>query len=197
MLTRTVVVAALFGSACIVPHKTHTTRRISHVIDAPLPDPNPSVLVVRTEARMVHVRALRVCRAHAHDLVEDTTHVTADLVGMSSMPARPSSDRPTEQQSGGGAFELALLAVTGVATALDIAAEDGEVHVRRVRAPDESLPCPMALRNIEVEVELPSGRHLSGTTDDTGAVDLEVPDGEVGDLTVHAPGMEPQTARMQ
>src|SRR5438067_5171823 len=91
MMARLIVVAAL-ASACIIPHKTHTTRRIARVIGAPAED--PSVLVVHTDARTVHVQALRVCRAQVNDVVEDTTHVTADLVGLSPMPRRPALDTP-------------------------------------------------------------------------------------------------------
>jgi hypothetical protein len=55
----------------------------------------------------------------------------------------------------------------------------------------------MALRGVPVMVELPSGRVLEGTTDDTGAVDLALPDGEHGELTVRAAGMDPETASVQ
>jgi hypothetical protein len=133
----------------------------------------------------------RVCRAHAHDLVADTTHVTADLVGASTMPRRSPLD-PPDQIEAGNAFELVVLAVSGLATAVDIAMEDGRVTTRREGAPDDALPCPMASRDLPIEVELPSGRVLEGTTDDTGSVELALPDGEQGQLVVRAPGVDPE-----
>jgi hypothetical protein len=184
--------APLLLVACIVPHKTHTTRRIAHVVGPQLP--TPTELTVRVADGTIHVTALRVCRAHAHDLVADTTHVTADLVGASTMPRRSPLDPPDREMEAGNAFELVVLAVSGIATAVDIAVEDGRVTTRRERAPDDSLPCPMALRDVPIEVELPSGRVLEGTTDDTGSMELALPDGEQGQLVVRAPGVDPEIA---
>lgn len=190
------IAIVLLTAACIVPKKSHTTRRLSHVVGAPVAE-DPSVLVVRVEGQTIHVKALRVCRAHANDLVEDTLHVTADFIGVSAMPRRTPMD-PPEQPQGGGEFEAVVLAVTGVATALDIYAEDGKVTAHRERAADESVPCPMALRKVAVTAELPSGRRSEGVTDDTGAVDLAIPAGEsAGDVVVRAPGMEPRTASLK
>jgi len=181
----------LVTAACIVPHKSHTTRRLSHVIGAPIED--PSVLVVRSDGGMLHVRALRVCRAHASDLVEDTTHVTADFIGVSAMPRRTPAD-PVDAPQGDGKLAAVVLAVTGAMTALDIYAEDGKVTARRERAADEQVPCPMGLRKIEVTAELPSGRRSEAVTDDTGAAELAIPGDEpAGDIVVRAPGMEPRS----
>src|SRR5690348_3207611 len=100
--------APLLLAACIVPHKTHTTRRIAHVVGPQLP--TPTELTVRVESGTIYVRAMRVCRAHAHDLVADTTHVTADLVGASVMPRRSPLDPPDREMEAGNMFELAVLA---------------------------------------------------------------------------------------
>ncbi len=68
--------------------------------------------------------------------------------------------------------------------------------LRTTHRPDEEVLCSASVRQIVVEVDLPSGLKLTGRTDDTGAVELFIPDGEpaTGTLTIRAPGMEPRTA---
>jgi hypothetical protein len=182
----------LIACGCIVPKHTHTKKTIAHVVE-PTPEALPTVLVVNVDAATVHVTALRVCRGHAHDLVEDTLHVTADVIGGSTMAQRPGDPEPDRENSEGTAF---IAAITGLITAVDIVARDGKVTVHRERRPDEETACPMALRQLVVEVGLPSGLVVTGRTDDTGTVELTIPETEpaAGEVTVRATGITPRTA---
>jgi hypothetical protein len=180
-----VLVVALLAGGCA--EHTHSRHTLAHDIGKPELIPPPPELVVAIEASTIHVQATRACRAPTSDVVVDTLHVK-------SANANP-DPTANSQEDGRGAAILGLVAA--VISAIDVAANDGKVTVKREKRPDEEVLCPASVRQVVVEVDLPSGLKLTGRTDDTGAVDLEIPPTEIaeGTLSVSAPGMKRQIVR--
>lgn len=185
----------LLASGCTT--HTHSKYTLAHDIGTPLVVA-PLELVVEVDALKIGVTATRACRAPASDVVVDTLHVNASNAnaGTSNTPSSgvPALPNQNQQENDAGAALFGL--VGALIGAADVVANDGKVTVKRERRPDEDALCPASVRQIVVEVDLPSGLKLTGRTDDTGLVELFIPDSEPasGALTIRAPGMQPRTA---
>ncbi len=171
---RTLLLLALATTGCLVVPKTTTTHSVVGTEHRDHPGPAGAVAIaVRSANADVSVRVVqqRTCQREVVELGRDRTATSADL----AMPDCSGDAR--------GCVAIALLApvtvtISGIITAIVVAASHDEVTATERVVRRERVDCPVPLANEVVEVALPSGARVAGTTDASGSLELAIPDGE-------------------
>jgi hypothetical protein len=194
-MTRLLLVLLVAATGClIVPRTTTTVLSTRHVESAPIFGPLGPIQMTGQTVSSGHVMHLtvarpRACTATAYDLVEKTTHTSAEL----EVSALGGNGDPRGALAL-VALEPVLLVASGVITGIVIAATSSDrTWSEPVGMKDRRYPCAIDLGNVDVKAVFASGETFDGVTERDGTVDFAIPDTAPpsGTLTAYSPGASP------
>ncbi len=184
--TTCLLATALLAAGCITPETRVRTQTFTQ-LSAPRPGPVRRLSVhadVRGTDIGVRAQYQRTCVRNVTEVVRTTRATEAKLHGDAEL----------------GRLSIIFFPValaSAIVTSIAVATDDPEISETTHPVGARVTACPLAARDLPVELAFASGTTLRGTTDARGTYQFSVPPGEParGVATLSAPGVPPQELR--
>ncbi len=194
--TTSLAVIASMVSGCYVGTEKRTVSRVVSVERSPLVVGTVGGVFVRGEITETRVAIQTLRRRDCHHRVGRVIEETSRRVSKIKTTTADLSGANIDNGDAGGAIALLALfpivfAVTGVVSSVRVVASG----TRTTRTPEpgeiKRFACPAEAPGLHVEVSLPSGAIVAGTTDAVGRFSFTIPETEPPSGTITVRALEP------